>query len=62
MHSFQTVKAENEFYGNLLEVVVRTEVYIFDLDTKETPKEVNFINGTDQLVDADSFVNTGASN
>ena len=57
------MKAEDEFYKNLLEVVIYNDVYIFDLDVEDTnPKEVNFIHGIDQLIDDDRFVNTGTSN
>ena len=41
-YSFQTVKAENEFYNCLLEITMRNDVYIFDLESK-VPKEINFI-------------------
>ena len=41
-YSFQTVKAENEFYNCLFEITMRNDVYIFDLESK-VPKEINFI-------------------
>ena len=60
------MKGESEgkttYYEDLLEVIIRNTTYIFDLnDDFETPKEVNFIEGIDQLVDLDTFVNQGTS-
>ena len=53
---------ESTYYGDLLEVVIRNSSYIFDLnDQFKEPKEVNFIEGVDQLVNEDTFVNQGTN-
>ena len=57
------MRADTDFYKNLLEVIVYNDVYIFDLDSEgDNPKEVNFIHGIDQLTNDERFVNTGTSN
>ena len=61
-NSFQTIKGESNYYKNLVEVTVKNDTYIYDLDEQgKSPKEVNFIEGIDQLTKLDTFVNTGTN-
>ena len=47
-----------EFYDNLLQVTICNNGMVFDLDS--TPiKEVDSIEGIDQLMKPDTYVNTG---
>ena len=60
---FTTIKARKaegkmEFYDNLLQVTICNNGMVFDLDS--TPiKEVDSIEGIDQLMKPDTYVNTG---
>ena len=39
---------------------MKNTTFIFDIDdTNDAPREVNFIEGTDQLLTLDGFVNLG---
>ena len=62
--SYLTIKGEcagnMTFYENLIGITIRNTTLIFDLDDEyEEPREVNFIEGTDQLLTLDGFVNLG---
>ena len=62
--SHRTIKGECAgnltFYGDLIGVTVRNTTFIFDLDDDNNqPKEVDFIDGTDQLLTQEGFVNLG---
>ena len=62
--SYLTIKGEcagnMTFYETLIGVTIRNTTFIFDLDDEyDEPKEVNFIEGTDQLLTLDGFVNLG---
>ena len=64
--SYQMIKGECDgeitFYSDLLEVSIRNTTFIFDLDDEsKKPREVNFIEGTDQLLTLNGFVNQGTS-
>lgn len=62
---FTTIKArktgkQREFYNNLLQVTIGTNGMIYDLDSLiPHPKEVDSIEGIDQLMRPDTYVNTG---
>ena len=57
--SFLTVKAhgigmKSEYYKNLLQVTMRNETFIYDLEDEPeelSPREIGFVHGIDQLVD-----------
>ena len=63
--SFMTIKSRNEtgkYYENLLQVVVKNQTYIYDLDDASgNPSEIDFIHGMDQLTVPEDFVNSGAT-
>ena len=62
---FTTIKARkakesHSFYDNLLQVTIGTNGMIYDLDSLiPHPKEVDSIEGIDQLMKPDTYVNTG---
>ena len=60
--SYQMIKGEQNgemtYYEDLLEVSIRNTTFMFDLDDETgKPREVNFIEGTDQLLKLNGFVN-----
>ena len=64
--SFLNIKArglgtKDEYYTSLLQITLRNEIYVFDLDTVDDkkPVEINYVNGIDQLIDQQNFVNIG---
>ena len=50
-----------DLYENLLQVVVRNQSVIYNLDENDggKPIEIDFINDFEQLMEPESFVNTG---
>ena len=53
---------EVTYYNYLIGVTIRNKTLIFDLDDEnDVPTEVNFIEGTDQLLTLHGFVNQGTS-
>ena len=53
---------EVTYYNYLIAVTIRNKTLIFDLDDEnDVPTEVNFIEGTDQLLTLHGFVNQGTS-
>ena len=51
-----------DYYKNLIQINVRNQAVIYDLDAKSEKEEVRFIYNTDQFVDLDNFVDTGFTN
>ena len=52
------------FFENLLQVTLRNDCYLFDLDQSSDteglhPKEVDFVQNTDQLLHLNGFVDAG---
>ena len=63
---FQSIKLlrtgrDMDLYENILQVVVRNQSVIFNLDENDRgkPLEINFIDDFEQLMDPDTLVNTG---
>ena len=64
--SYQMIKGECAgqltFYSDLVGVTIKNMTFIFDLNEEtQNPKEVNFIEGNDQLTTLDGFVNLGTN-
>ena len=71
--SFVNVKSRYDnnkfdYFQHLLIVTMIDDSYVFDLDTliedeqqgnTSQPKEIDFVQGTSQLMKMDSFINTG---
>ena len=50
---------EMSYYENLLQISIRNQAVIYDLDHPDASEEVKFIYNTGQFVDLDNYVNTG---
>ena len=63
--SFLTIKSRKQdyagkYYENLLQVVVRNQTFIYDLDDASgQPTEIHFVHDMEQMIDPDGFVNSG---
>jgi hypothetical protein len=50
------------YYDNLLQLSIKNQAVIYNLDHSDANEEVEFIYNTDQFVDLDNFVDTGFTN
>jgi len=50
---------EMSYYENLLQISIRNQAVIYDLDHPDANEEVKFIYNTGQFVDLDNYVNIG---
>ena len=55
--SFLNIKArglgnKNEYYTSLVQITLRNEMYVFDLETEDgkEPMELEYVHGIDQLI------------
>ena len=51
-----------DYYDNLLQINLRNQAVIYNLDPDEGVEEVRFLYNTQQFVDCDNFVDTGFTN
>ena len=56
-----------EYYGNAMQITVRNQAIIYDLDSgvwnnANNELEVDYIENMEQFVDPDKFINTGFEN
>ena len=63
--SIYSKKGKHNYYENLLEIIIYTSCYIFDIDSENNkePREIDFIEDLEQLgiTDTNRFVNSGFS-